>query len=588
MHYVTHYKHSDGRHMPMEECKIYRAHLLKQGTHVTDEVFWRADGSCFFAEYRSFPIFKGDDVIGTVVSFTDISERKQMEDKLQKLSLAVEQSVCSIVITDRKGTIQYVNPKFTNMTGYTYEEAIGQNPRILKSGKTPREEYKKLWDRITSRNSWQGEFYNKKKNGDYFWELAEISPIKDQNDNITNFLAIKEDITERKREEKERAQLKEQLFHAQRLDSVGRLSGGIAHDFNNFLMAILGYTNLLQLMLQDNKPALSHLNNIHVATEKASRLTKNLLAFSKKQVIQLKSEDLNSIIRGIEPLIRQLLTVDINYIIKCATDPLIVTADKLQIEQVLMNLATNARDAMPEGGTFAIQTFSEIIDDAFIAAKGFGLKGAYASVSISDTGTGMDEETKAKMFEPFFTTKEADKGTGLGLSTTYGIVKQHNGFIDVFTKKGAGTVFTLYFPISDIPLKDAVQTPASRETLTKGSEAILVAEDDESVRYVFKEILGMFGYTVITASDGEDAILKYKENADTLKLFILDVKMPKKDGKKVYDEVMLTKPEMKIIFLSGYTDSILPQNIVQNKNVYFMQKPVLPTKLLKQVNEILK
>ncbi len=298
------------------------------------------------------------------------------------------------------------------------------------------------------------------------------------------------DITEKKQEEKERAQLKEQLFHAQRLDSVGRLSGGIAHDFNNFLMAILGYTNLLQLMLQDNKPALSHLNNIHVATEKASRLTKNLLAFSKKQVIQLKSEDLNSIIRGIEPLIRQLLTVDINYIIKYATNPLIVTADKLQIEQVLMNLATNARDAMPEGGTFAIQTFSEIIDDAFIAAKGFGLKGAYAGTSISDTGIGMDEETKAKIFEPFFTTKEADKGTGLGLSTTYGIVKQHNGYIDVSTKKGKGTVFTLYFPISDIPLKDAVQTPASRETLAKGSEAILVAEDDESVRFIFKEILG--------------------------------------------------------------------------------------------------
>ncbi|MBM4055107.1 MAG: PAS domain S-box protein [Planctomycetes bacterium] len=518
----------------------------------------------------------------------DITERKQMEEKLKKLSLAVEQSVCTIVITDKEGTIQYVNPKFTDVTGYTYKEAIGQNPRILKSGKTPDEEYKKLWDRITSGNSWQGEFYNKKKNGDYFWELAEISPIKDRNGNITNYLAIKEDITEKKKKEEEQIQLKEQLFHAQRLESIGRLSGGIAHDFNNFLMAISGYTNLLQLMSHGNEKALGYLHNIHIATEKAARLTKNLLAFSKKQVIQSKPENMNTIINEITPLIRQLMGEDINCITGSPNNKLIVTVDKLQIEQVLMNLATNARDAMPEGGTFTIQTFVEHIDDVFIAAKGFGIKGTYAAVSISDTGTGMDEETKAKIFEPFFTTKGADKGTGLGLSTTYGIVKQHNGYIDVSTKKGAGTTFTLYFPLNTLSQEEATQPSATGAVLTKGSETILVAEDDESVRILIKEVLERFGYTVIAASDGEDAIQKYKQNADVLKLLILDVKMPKKDGKKVYDEVMLANPEMKIIFLSGYTDSIIPQDVMQNNNVHFIQKPVLPTKLVKQVNDILK
>ena len=586
IHDVIHYKRANGLPYPFEECKIFRALKEGNGVRIENEVFWRSDGSCIPVEYRSFPIFKNNETVGAVVTFTNITERKQIEDRLKKLSCAVEQSVCSIVITDEKGTIQYVNPKFTEMTGYSYDEAIGKNPRILKSGKTTDEEYTRLWECITSGGNWQGEFYNKKKDGSYFWELAEISPIKNEKQEITNFLAIKEDITSRKREEEEREKLRQQFLHVQRLESVGRLAGGIAHDFNNFLMAIAGYADLLHFEFEKNTSALNYITNIQFAVEKAATLTKNLLAFGKKQIIAIKQENLNNIIADLEPLMLRLFGEDIKYKRDLSEKNIIVTVDRIQIEQALMNLAANARDAMPGGGTFSIQTYIEQTDSSFVAKHGCEDIGTFACIVISDTGTGMDEETKKRLFEPFFTTKGAEKGTGLGLSTTYGIVKQHKGYIDVDSKINEGTTFKIYLPVIDAEI--VKQAAEMRKTPSKGIGTILVAEDDETIRDLIKKTLEMFGYKAVVTADGEEAVTRFKENADEFNLLIFDAKMPKKDGKKAYAEIKTVRPDIKVIFLSGYAADVIPQSVINDTNVSFMRKPISLTKLVEKINELLK
>ncbi|MBM4053741.1 MAG: PAS domain S-box protein [Planctomycetes bacterium] len=391
-------------------------------------------------------------IMTVAVELGNIIKYKQMEEKLRKLSQAVEQSISSIVITDTKGNIEYVNPKFTEITGYAYEEVMGENPRILKSGKTSPEEYKELWDLITSGKSWQGEFYNKKKNGEYYWELAQITPMKDKKGNITNFMAIKEDITDIKRSQSEREELKEQLYHAQKLDSIGRLAGSIAHDFNNFLMAIIGYTDLLKSEVSNNTRAKEFAGNILTTAQKAVNLAQGILAFGRKQTLKIRPESLNEIILTAEIIYRRFIKENIDYTSDLSEENIVIKADINKIEQVVINLVSNAIDAMNEGGSLTIGTGIKKIDEYFIEKHGFGRQGTYALISVTDNGAGMDRETKRKLFEPFFTTKEAGKGTGLGLSIVYGIVKQHKGYIDVHSEPGKGTAFFIYLPLADEPM----------------------------------------------------------------------------------------------------------------------------------------
>ncbi|MBM4053742.1 MAG: response regulator [Planctomycetes bacterium] len=509
--------------------------------------------------------------------------------ELRKLSQAVEQSISSIVITDIDGNIEYVNPKFTEITGYSGKEIIGQNPRILKSGKTTQGEYKQLWEMIVSGRNWQGEFYNKKKNGGHYWELAQITSIKDENGKIIKYLAIKEDITEIKQSQIERDELREQLYHAQKLESVGMLAGGVAHDFNNILMAIIGYANLSQFILKDDDPVKEYTQYILTTAEKGSALTKSMLAFSRKQIITSKPEDLNTVVKRSELLTKSLIGENIEYKLILSEKNPVIMADGGQIEQVIMNLVSNARDAMPEGGSIVIKTDVEDIDDEFINKHGFGKAGKYAVISVTDTGVGIDREIREKIFDPFFTTKDVGKGTGLGLSIVYGIVKQHNGFIDVHSTFGEGTTFFVFFPLSvcsgeaqnpDTDRMNSLMTEASTET-------ILVAEDDESVRFLLKEILERFGYKAIVAINGEDAIQKFIAWKDSINLLILDVKMPGKNGKETYDEIKKIRPDLKAIFLSGYSEDVIDKNKIENESLCFVQKPVLPTKLLQKIREVM-
>ena len=520
---------------------------------------------------------------------TDITERKRAEDQLRKLSSAVEQSTTTIVITDTYGSIQYVNPKFTQLTGYTLEEAVGKNPRILKSGKTPPEVYKQLWDAITAGGEWQGEFCNVKKNGEFYWELAHISPLRNSEGAITNFIAFKDDITERKQIEAEQEKLREQLFRSQNLASVGKLAGGVAHNFNNLLTVIMGYASLLNMEIEGNSPFKDYTQKIIKTSQTAADLTQSLLAFSRKQPISTKPVNVNEIIKQSEFLLSKLIREDIALKTVLTREDTTVMADVGQIEQVLMNLATNARDAMPNGGNLTIHTDIMEMDDAFINLHGYGIMGKYVYIAVTDTGTGMDENTKLRVFEPFFTTKDVGKGTGLGLSSVYGIVKQHNGYITVDSEPGKGATFNIYLPVIESEAEQEEREDSKIHTPFPevGTETLLLAEDDPEVREIVMTVFERAGYRVIEAVDGEDAIVKFMEHKDSIKLLVSDLIMPKKNGKEVYEAIRKVAPDMKVLFITGYDDNVIGKIDIRKGKFDYIIKPVSPVELLEKVREVL-
>ncbi len=534
------------------------------------------------------PLLKmGRDEIGTLVeSFSDMrdaihgyqEELLRKNESLKKLSLAIEQSPVSIMITDAGGNIEFTNPKFSEVTGYAGEEVTGKNPRFLNSGETPRDVYKTLWADIGSGNVWHGEFHNRKKNGELFWESASISPVRNSEGIITHYIAIKEDITERKK-------LEEQLRQSQKLEAIGQLAGGIAHDFNNMLTAIIGYAHLVAMKIDKGSELKIYVDQILSSAEKSANLTRQLLAFSRKQVIAPEETDLNALVRGMEKLLLRLISEDIELKTELVSVDLTVMVDPGQIEQVVMNLCTNARDAMPHGGMLAIGTDVIELDESYVRTQELPGSGRYALISVTDTGMGMDEKTRQRIFEPFFTTKELGKGTGLGLSIVYGIIKQHNGNITVYSEPGKGTTFKIYLPLvkSGIEGAKAVEPVPPRG----GTETILIAEDNEEVRVLMKSILEEYGYRVIEAVDGEEAVNKFIDNKDRIQLVVADVIMPKKSGREAVDEIRKTNPDVKVLFASGYTADAIDKKGILEDGVDFISKPVAPHDLLVKIREVL-
>ena len=399
---------------------------------------------------------------------------------------------------------------------------------------------------------------------------------------IANILAM---VIERTQGEEEKEKPREQLYHTQKLDSVGRVAGGIAHDFNNILTAIIGYANLLQMQLKEDDVSMDFIKKILISGERAANLARGLLVFSRKQPGNPEPVNLNEIIHVSEDILKRLIPENIMLKTILTDKDCIIKADRGQIEQVLMNFATNARDAMPNGGFLGIRADIVEIDDAFIKKHGFGKAGMYALVSVSDTGMGMDEKTRARIFEPFFTTKEEGKGTGLGLAIVYGIITQHNGYIDAESEPGKGTIFRIYLPtIQQETRKGKTETFV---VSTGGTETILVAEDEELVRMVIKITLEKHGYRVIEAVDGENAIIKFIENKDKIQLLLFDVLMPYMNGKEAYDEIKKSKPDIKVLFKSGYSAEIIQNQDIIEKGIKLIPKPILPTVLLRGVRETL-
>ena len=417
------------------------------------------------------------------------------------------------------------------------------------------------------------------KAGDVNWAETMAWPLFDPQGNLTHYQGVLIDITEQKK-------LQEQLIHAQKMEAVGELAGGVAHDFNNILTAILGYGYMLRMKVEQDDTLREYADRILTSSEKASKLTQSLLAFSRKQIINLQPVNLNNLISDLSKMLSRLITEDIHLELYISVDKITVLGDKAQLEQVVMNLTTNAKDALPEGGSIIIETEVVQMDNDYVKSHGYGRPGSYALLTIADTGVGMDEQTRKRIFEPFFTTKETGKGTGLGLSIVYGIIKQHNGYINVYSELNKGTTFRIY-----IPLIEAEEIPITLkdESITSmaGTETILIAEDEESVRNLYKEALETYGYSVIEAEDGESAVSKFIENKDKIQLLILDVVMPRKNGREAYEEIITINPDIKALFTSGYTENIIHKKGILDSKFNFIRKPISPNELIRKVREIL-
>ena len=421
--------------------------------------------------------------------------------------------------------------------------------------------------------------------GKEFFVRTVKTPVRDEDGKIQGVLGIFWDITDKKLAEKEREELETQLRHMQKMEAITQLTSGIAHDFNNMLTAIIGNGYILQTKLGRESGLMPQVEDILYTAERAAHLTHRLLTFSRRQIIDIRPVSLNGIIENVEKLLLRIIEEDINLTVKLAGKDISVMADTGQIEQVLVNLAANARDAMPEGGSLFISTEVINLNNSFVNIHAYGKPGKYALITVADTGSGMDEETEKRIFEPFFTTKKVGKGTGLGLSIVYGIVKQHHGYINVYSEMGKGTLLKIYLPLIETEAEVVIyETPAVPAT---GTETILLTEDEARVRVLTKTVLEDFGYEVIEAADGEEAVSKFAMHKDKIKLLILDAIMPKKNGKEAYHEMIKIQPGIKTIFTSGYNEEIIHKNGMLDEGFNFIPKPFIPTELLRKVREVL-
>jgi PAS domain S-box-containing protein len=509
----------------------------------------------------------------------DSTQGKLAQAERTLLMTAIEQSGDGIMITDAQGAIQYVNPAFSRVSGYSREEALGKNPRILKSGIHDEAYYRKLWETILGGEIWQDEITNRRSDGSLFPEQMTITPVRDQRGEITHFIAITTEVTERKR-------LEQQLRQAQKMEAVGRLAGGVAHDFNNLLTIISGYGGLLIEHPSTIEPLRGYANEIRDASSRAASLTRQLLAFSRQQVLAPRVLALNAVVANIEKMLKRLIGEDIN-LVTCLGESLWpVKADPGQLEQVLLNLAVNARDAMPNGGVLTIETGNVEMDSTSAQAHFPLSPGPYVLLAFSDTGTGMDAETQARIFDPFFTTKEKGKGTGLGLATVYGIVKQSGGYIWVYSEVGKGTTFKIYLPRTEDEV-DESGPGQSGVKAQQGTETLLLVEDEDAVRALVRNVLKERGYRVMEASRGQDALDLAEQYWGQIDLLVTDVVMPQMNGRELARRLANVHPHIKVLYISGYTDNAAWYQDGLDSGAAFLQKPFSPEALAHKVREVL-
>ncbi len=557
--------HKDERE-PKEKCAVEIT--LKNGTcnFFRNEYFVRKDGKRIPVAVFTSPIIEKDKITGAVVTFIDLTHEVKQREEIEKYKTIIEQASVIIVITDKDGNIQYVNPTFEKITGYSKSEVLGKNPRILKSGVHPKSFYENLWNTILSGKMWEGEFVNKKKDGAFYYEEANIFPIRNREGKITNFVGIKKDITKSK-------MLEEQLFQAQKMEAIGRLTGSIAHDFNNILTIISGYAE----MLQKNLPS-KHTEKILEAVERAKDLINKLLAFSRKQEINPKPINIVNEIKSLEKMIRRLIPEDIELKFNYSEENLVVFMDPTQIEQILINLIVNSRDALYEKKdeeNKKIEVNVKKVENKVL-------------IEVKDNGIGIPKSIQNRIFEPFFTTKKPGIGTGLGLSTVYGIVLQNKGEIKFKSEVGKGTSFFIYLPLfSKDKINDEKQNKEVLENLPKGKEKVLVVEDEKEIKEILNEMLTSLGYKVSLASNGQEALETLEKNNYDFDLIISDIIMPEMDGYELYSKIQSLKPSVKFIFTTGYSDEALKELGVKLKKINFLKKPFTLKELSLKIREVL-
>ncbi len=513
----------------------------------------------------------------------DITQQKAQERYLIQLATVIEQASQSILITDMEGNIVYANPAFEKTTGYALREVRGKNPRILQSGHHDKSFYRNLWHTLTSGKTWFGTFLNKRKDGTLYYEKAAIFPIKDAKGNIINFAAVKQDITGEKK-------LETRLIQVQKMETVGQLAGGIAHDFNNLLNIIKGYCELGLSRIPQNAPGFRELSTIQEVEIRAETLVNQLLAFSRKQTVEPRVIDINRVVTELGKMLRRIISENIQFETSLTPDLPFIKADPSQIEQVIMNLVVNARDAIAakrdktSAGKILLETSHVTLDKAYVGTHLEVKPGDYILISVSDTGIGMDEETRQRVFEPFFTTKETKKGTGLGLSTVYGIVKQNLGYINVYSEPGRGTTFKIYWPATHLKATDEVDSH-SMEISRQGKGLILFVEDETQLRELAAGALRARGYKVMEAANGLEALNLLKCSDKSFNLIITDVIMPVMNGDELARQAAEICPDIKILFTSGYTNNHILNHGAIKEGIHFLAKPYSLTDLISKIQE---
>jgi PAS domain S-box-containing protein len=533
----------------------------------------------YFERYSQPQEIEGK-ILGRVWSFRDVTDKKKAIASLkaseEKYRLLFENASDAIFVAQDE-TIKFPNPQLSLLMGYSSEELTSKPFKYFihpEDSEMVVEMHKKRLQGYNVPSTYS--FRAITKTGDILWvEVNKVIITWEEKPATLTFLR---DITPQKK-------MEAQLLQAQKMEAIGQLAGGVAHDFNNLLTAIIGYGHLLKSETSKDDRMSAYVGQILNAAERAAILTNDLLTFSRKQIINPQPVNLNNIIKNMESLLLRVIGEDIELSTVLADTDLTIMADSTQIDQILMNLATNAQDAMPKGGSLIISTDRVELNNEYIRRYGYGKPGSYALVSVEDTGIGIDDNIRGRIFEPFFTTKEVGKGTGLGLSMVYGIVKQHDGYINVYSELGRGTTFKILLPLIQSTVKEA--KPDNLIRVKGGTETILIVEDDKEVRNLLKEVVSNAGYHIIEAVDGDNALELFHKNQDEIHLLILDVIMPKKNGKEVYAEIKKVKSDMKVIFVSGYSADVIHKKGILEVGLNFISKPVSPDDLLIKVRDVL-
>lgn len=570
--------------MPPDEATRVRrlfeqAAARRESFALLENVNRHRDGRLVVLETSGAPILGADgSLLGYRGMDRDITARKKAESELRKLARAVDQSSAAIVITDRCGNIEFVNPKFCQLTGYTVEEVLGRNPRILKGGETTPEQYRQLWETISRGQEWRGRLHNRRKDGTLYWESASISAIRDHEGQITHFLAIKEDLTTQIR-------LENQLLRAQRVESIGRLAGGVAHDLNNILAPILMATSLLKegVTPEETGPLV---DIIAGSAQRGADVVKQLLTFARGSEGKKLPLAPARLLKEMTRIIQETFPKSIMLRTDVPKDVWLVLGDPTQLHQVLLNLCVNARDAMPGGGTLTLAAQNIMVDECYAGMLREAKPGPYVLLTVADTGVGMSAEVLGKIFDPFFTTKGPEMGTGLGLATVQGIVRSHEGHIVVESELHRGSQFKVFLPAQ--PVANPLMEAAVVSDLPNGhGELVLVVDDEPSVREVTERILTKHGYRVMTAREGTAAAGLYAKHQAEIRVVLTDLMMPVMDGAATVRVIREMNPGVKTIVASGAGEKAKLAEVEALKVQAFLPKPFTARELLVTLEQVL-
>jgi two-component system, cell cycle sensor histidine kinase and response regulator CckA len=594
MHHLVHRTKPDGTPYPEEECRIFQAFRQNQSAHADDEVFWRADGSSFPVEYWSYPINHGGQITGSVVTFVDITERRLLETQFRNAQQRLRHIVISspavlftLSISNYKiEGISWISENLLDVIGYPPEVSFGSAWWEANIHPDDRERVlAQIISEIFTRNQCSYEYRFRHGDGSYHWTRCDLRLIRDELGQPSEAVGAWTNIAALKRAEEERIQLRVQLEQTRKLESIGQLAGGVAHDFNNILGVIIGYAEMLKSDLQTDSRLSEYTSDILNAAHRGTELTRQLLAFGRQQVFQPSVLSFSALVKNFRKMLRRVVpeNIEIHTALKSTGQ---IRADACQIEQIIMNLAVNARDSMPAGGRLTIETEDVELDELYVRQHPEIDPGPYVMLAVTDSGHGMTPQVMARIFEPFFTTKERGKGTGLGLGIVHGIVKQSGGSIYVYSEPGRGTAIKVYLPrLHGVTEVATAKFPLG--DIPRGTETILVAEDETGLRDIVSKMLSGLGYTVLVGVDGQDALHVAAAHEGPIHLLLTDVIMPGISGRELSNSLVRLRPALKVLYISGYTDDSVIAQGARSNQIPFLQKPFAAVDLAKKIRGVL-